>query len=278
MWAGAIALAVGLSAAIPAAQALWHDPDTLPAVTFPRGAVGFAATRDYPGNLGDPADQRLKDSLSLTDPNAKAFSNLNAYATRRGSVDSASQGTTMLGQLTQADAQTLETPDATLYAKYVVDALAEANAALTYTARLNRPSSPDGGGITTGATVRFYLVPDSEYNPDTIGSYSCGAFFTRLDDGEFAATVGGVYTGTALSITNVPTLVAYGETTGKDLWCLEATPPDSSEYENTASITGQTKVGQKSNQDDWSATLVFSDDAADQLIVAFTPTVSRWDP
>jgi hypothetical protein len=266
MWAGALALSVGLGMIIPAAQALWYDTDELAPVTVPRGQVGFAATRDDPVNT-----EPLKDSAGHA--NAERA----AYLTRADQAGSVSVGTSLAGQLRGDDAAELAKP-APVFAKYVVDGLAEGNSRLTYTASVYAPTG--ALGVSVAAPVRLVRVPESYYTVENVANPDgllCEDFFKDLDDPEGTLVVV-TYSGNGVAATSGDLeLVNYPQDVGVNVWCLMATPPSGSTYSNDASITGSTTVGDKSAEDSWIATVERSDDPDEQLIVAFTPTVSRWN-
>jgi hypothetical protein len=280
LWAGVAAVSVGLSLGISAAYALWYDQDGLKAAQVRRGAVGFAVTRDPaaipvaktdPGRLAGPPVDGTAPKYSLFDEYADAsFGQAPDQVTIAGAV---SLGTTLSGQLTDADAGAAALGD--LYARYAVDARAQGNARLTYAPELAPPGGGPIGMTSAGTALLYYAGTDPDVTCDA-------AFFAAHDDpaGEGLPRV--VYQAgqsEAGDLDQLPPVVGldYADQTGQHFWCLKIAQADDGAHRDEAEIAVGTAVGDKIRSDSWSAAITYSDAPEDQLIVAFTPTVSRWD-
>ncbi|MDR2253163.1 MAG: hypothetical protein LBD97_04755 [Bifidobacteriaceae bacterium] len=258
-------LAVGLGFGASATQALWRGgASTWGTVTIQRGQVGFAVERD-PG--AQNAARLVDDAGSPND-----YSVHIGYGTRRDLAGSADQGSQLSGHLGAADIDALRDGQiGVVYAKYVVSGLAVGNSLLTYSAGITAPPA----GVTATASADLYLVPPDEYgDPEEV---DCAAYLAT-EPADPADKISYPPSGNPPVTTH--TLVSLGESTDTAVWCLKvhSLAPPGGTHTNTGSITVDSGVGVKSGSDEWTATLTYTEEEADQLAVWFTPTVSRWEP
>jgi hypothetical protein len=248
-------LGLGLGLGVQAAHALWYDPVELPEATIRLGVVGFAVTRDLgDGNVpltdgGDPTELNYS-----TDPD-------NNYG-----------GSSLTGQLTTGDAEALQDQDqdGALYVKYVVDGRADGDAELTYLPELRLPAESTEEGATVGTEAVLYYA-------GTEPGLSCEAFFkvpANLEDQPYVSHNPDADPALSANLDELAAIVADTSTTGTHVWCLMIKKPEAS-HTDTASISVGTAVGEKSDEAVWTAVIDRSTKPEDQLIVAFTPTVSR---
>ncbi|MDR0594813.1 MAG: hypothetical protein LBG60_16515 [Bifidobacteriaceae bacterium] len=273
---GALALALGLGLGIPAAQALWWVEKSLPGPSIQLGVVAFSAGRAVP-----PTDP-IHPLTDGTDED-NAFSTHWGYEERHEEEEGADVGTTLSRQLTEDDAEALEA-GAALYIKYVVSGQAQGNSLMTYAPDLTLPVD-NGNPIQVGWTANSVILLYSAGNEDPANPVSCdAAFFKQYEDGASSPTPTGIkYNGDGKAPTQVggdpDPLVGFTEETNQQVWCLKAVPITTA-HKNDALIKVATELdGLKTAKDTWTATIADrSTDAEDQVIVSFTPTVSRWEP
>jgi hypothetical protein len=266
--AGAAALGAGLGLGVPAAMALWFDTADLPEAVFQSGQVGFAVARSP-----------KTEGTSLSD-------GTNEYSSDGHSASEIDDGADVIGTTLKAPvAAGAElarfAPDTPFYAKYVVTGRADANAIMTYTPKLILPGTLPPG-VTVGSTVLLYYAgPEDPDNPVICGE----DFFGQFDNAESKLPSRLEYSsadGAKPSLLapgeqglQFGTLVEASNNRGHHAWCLSATA-DPAAAQNTAEVKVSTWVGVKTDADDWEAVIKRSSELEDQLIIAFTPTVSRW--
>jgi hypothetical protein len=252
--AGALALGLGLGLGVPAAMALWYDQDEWEALEIQRLQVAFTGARFFDGDEAD---------LDGGDENPATYS--------MDDEDSPSFGTHLGGPIVSEEELKDAEAGEPIYIKYVLKGQVTGDAVMKYTPGIIPPTDPEAPGVTVSSKFTLY------YAGTDAGVECDAAFFSDERDKPLEDWAPRVeYDDGTMTpfLDDLDPIVSAPESEGQQVWCLEF-EAQAATYSNTASVTVDTKVGKKSASDDWATTISRSIDAADQLQLWFTPSVTR---